>query len=88
MFDKLKSRFGGHSDFEANTYVRITQEGADAVEKDQIASIKQFSILATLHEHSPESLSSLSKKSQVSINDTKDELVKLKKARLVQLVED
>ncbi len=89
MFDKLKSKFGGGSSFDANTQVRITQEGADAVVKDQIASTKQRDIMNILYEHSPKSLSTLSKESQINnVSVTREEVAKLKQAKLLQLVED
>ncbi|MCK9369856.1 hypothetical protein M0R04_08130 [Candidatus Dojkabacteria bacterium] len=88
MFDKLKSRFGSGSSFAANTYIRITQEGTDALAKEEISSAKQVSILDVLQEHSPQTIHSVSKGTGISINDTMTEITKLRSGKMVQLVED
>ena len=88
MFDKIKAKFGSGGGFDANTYLKITPAGADALQKEEISSLKQVAILDVLNEHSPKTLHAISKDAGININETRNEVSKLRQGHLVEIVED
>ncbi len=77
--------FSRDSGFDAETMVSLTEEGHNALASDTVKNMKAFSILQTLDEHSPRSLSDLAKESRMNIFVTKNEVKKLKRQGMVKI---
>ena len=77
--------FGGNgSAFEANTMVSITDTGQHILDQDQVTNINHYAILAALEQHSPRSLSDLSKETKLRIQLVKKEITKLSQQKMVK----
>lgn len=85
MMNRLLNR---HSEFDTHTMVMITESGKEALEQDLVTPIRQYSILSSLDQHSPRSLSDLAKESQLPIGVVKNEVIKLKRQKMIKMLEE
>ena len=72
---------------DANTMVSITEDGKRAIDRDMIGEIKAYALMAELDQHSPQSLASLSKKSNANIYAVKREVDRLRKQGMVRTLD-
>ena len=80
----LKDIFNRSSGFDANTMVSITDSGQHAIDQDQVRELNKYSILAALEQHSPRSLSELSRETKLRIQVVKNEVTKMSTQKLVK----
>jgi hypothetical protein len=76
------------SEFDSATMISITEGGKAALNSEVVKNINQYAILSSLDQHSPRSLSDLSKEAQQNINQTKREIMTLKRQKMVATVGD
>jgi len=70
----------------SETMVALTEDGKRAVDK-QIADAKAWPVLMALDEHSPRSVSDLSRECRIDIHQMKRLVSKLERQRMVRTLE-
>lgn len=68
---------------DANTMVSLTEEGKRALDQDMIKDIRAYAVISELDQHSPQSLSTLSKSAKANIYTIKSEVTRLKRQGMV-----
>lgn len=86
ILDKL---FHRPSEFDAHTMIVITETGNNALDQDVITDPNDYDILSLLSQHSPRSLSDLTKESQKkSMGLIKNRILKLQSQKMVKIQGD
>ena len=70
----------------ADSMCALTEDGKRAVDKQMVEG-KSWPILMTLDEHSPRSISDLSRECRIDIHQMKRQVDKLERQRMVRILE-
>jgi len=82
----LLDRFKKSSNLDADAQIALTEEGKRAVDRMMVQG-KGYTIVASLDEHSPRSMSNLCRENRMDIHATQHEVNKLRRQGLVRIID-